>query len=112
MLFVQKKEKDVKKRMQIVQQIEQANQRSKEQELEQQEFETLIRTKDDEIKERQLRIHEKGKELAHRENNLQKFKEWAHQGLLEQREQCEELKGKELIVLEKERAIRGREYDV
>ena len=112
MLFVQKKEKDVKKRMQIVQQIEQANQRSKEQELEQQEFETLIRTKDDEIKERQLRIHEKGKELAHREHNLQKFKEWAHQGLLEQREQCEELKGKELIVLEKERAIRGREYDV
>ena len=112
MHFVQKKEEDIKKRMRIVQQMEQENQRSKEQELEQREIETLIKTKDDEIKERQLRIHEKGKELEHRENNLQKFKERTHQGLLKQREQCEEVKGKEIIVLEKEREIRAREYDL
>uniref|UniRef100_UPI00358FDF49 trichohyalin-like n=1 Tax=Myxine glutinosa TaxID=7769 RepID=UPI00358FDF49 len=97
---------------------EEAGQRKiNEQELKQQEgFETLMKTKDENLREKQLHIHKKSEELKDRERNLQTLEEEnsRREGKQqEEREGCEMVwKTKEFILLKREQEMRERKHNV
>uniref|UniRef100_UPI00358FD2CB golgin subfamily A member 6-like protein 22 n=1 Tax=Myxine glutinosa TaxID=7769 RepID=UPI00358FD2CB len=117
MIAVEKIEFDVKNRMQLVRQLKDVQKRT-EQELKQQEgFETLMmKTKDENLREKQLHIHKKCEELKDRERNLQTLEEEnsRREGKQqEEREGCEMVwKSKELILLKREQEMRERKHNV
>uniref|UniRef100_UPI00358EB19D golgin subfamily A member 6-like protein 22 n=1 Tax=Myxine glutinosa TaxID=7769 RepID=UPI00358EB19D len=117
MIAVEKIELDVKNRMQKVRKLKDVQKRT-EQELKQQGgFEMLMmKTKDENLREKQLHIHKKCEDLKDRERNLQTLEEEnsRREGKQqEEREGCEMVwKTKELILLKREQEMRERKHNV
>uniref|UniRef100_UPI00358EB9E1 golgin subfamily A member 6-like protein 7 isoform X2 n=1 Tax=Myxine glutinosa TaxID=7769 RepID=UPI00358EB9E1 len=117
MIAVEKIELDVKNRIKKGRQLKDVQKRT-EQDLKQQGgVETLMmKTKDENLREKQLHIHKKCEELKDRERNLQTLEEEnsRREGKQqEEREGCEMVwKTKELILLKREQEMRERKHNV
>uniref|UniRef100_UPI00358FDB58 golgin subfamily A member 6-like protein 22 n=1 Tax=Myxine glutinosa TaxID=7769 RepID=UPI00358FDB58 len=117
MIAVEKIELDVKNRIKKRRQLKYVQKRTERKLKHQVGFETLtMKTKDENLREKQLHIDKKSEELKDRERNLQTLEEEnsRREGKQqEEREGCEMVwKTKELILLKREQEMRERKHNV
>uniref|UniRef100_UPI00358E15DD golgin subfamily A member 6-like protein 26 n=1 Tax=Myxine glutinosa TaxID=7769 RepID=UPI00358E15DD len=117
MIAVEKIELDVKNKIKKRRQLKYVQKRTEQELKHQVGFETLtMKTKDENLREKQLHIDKKSEELKDRERNLQTLEEEnsRREGKQqEEREGCEMVwKTKELILLKREQEMRERKHNV